>query len=123
MSQFQRTDAEQAVIKSLLMQPEYLEQIRDLLQPKYFSDDRNREVFEAICGNKLESAQGTQLQDEIAGIKAEPSHIRYYAEAIVEGWKREQIVIVADEILRAAQEGTTPADEVMALGQEKLGAL
>lgn len=122
-------EAEEAVLGSLLINPDGLRRLKQRILPHYFFILRNRYVYEAMLSlhERKEDVDiltvGTELQERnhltlVGGrayltnlMNSAPTHIHVetYALIVKEAWRRRQLLILAQKLGESSLEGSPEA--------------
>lgn len=124
-------ESEESVLGALLLKPDALHEIADILIPEAFYLPKYRYVYEAICdrvhaglpvdpvllGDELEAAGASGIVTmadlaELANATPSAANIRAYADVVVDRFVRRQVMAASAEIHMLANQSGTGTDAV-----------
>ncbi len=135
------TEAEQAVLGSVLSNAQVLDDVSAILKPEYFYSRQNGEIFrEMLLLQSTEKAVDfvTVLDAVVnAGVFSTPedakvylysvfesvpavSNVRDYARIVADKYKTRSVIRACAEVMESAQDGQTPADSLLDLAEQKM---
>lgn len=119
----QNLDAERGVLGSLMILPEAIDEIADVLKADHFYSDAHQKIYAAIRGlyengvrgidavtlaeelirrEQFEEVGGPACLAEILDAVPHAAHMRYYASTVREKWMQRQLIYAATEMLEDA---------------------
>ncbi|MEW6439283.1 MAG: DnaB-like helicase C-terminal domain-containing protein [Pseudomonadota bacterium] len=134
-------EAEQAVLGSLLIAPRTVAQVAPILRPEHFQSARHRALYELLLDLDPSEYDGLIIKDGLkrdgrwerfggydwlAGLIAavpSPARVLYYADLVVEAWRRRQLVGIGYRLTEAAGGSETGSRELIADTVEELYSL
>lgn len=137
----QDTDAEQAIIGSILLSATALDDVAEIINPGDFYQPKHEAIFRAALavqarreavdaltvGSELERTGDSKriggseyLFQCVTGVPV-AANAGHYAEIVVEKAKRRLIETAARRIMAAVQEGAADADAILARAEEEIG--
>lgn len=139
----QDLEAEKAVLGSILLKPDFLDDVSEVLEPSYFYVEANRRLYRHLvemrgAGHKidtllaaerlkqagdLEAVGGAAYLAEVLQSVAVPHHAVYYAELVAAAAKRRAMIQAAWDTLVGAYNPTTDTEELVATAEISLNRL
>lgn len=136
----QDLDAERAVVGSILLSANALDECAELINPGDFYMPAHEQIFRAALAvqSRQEPVDALTVGDELekAGSRVERHYLRecvetvptasnvaYYAELVVEKAKRRLIDAAARRIMAAVQAGTADADSILEQAEDEIGRI
>lgn len=137
------TEAEEAVLGSLLIDPEALEKIQGDLQPSDFYRTSNASIFESVLAlaARGEGADFVTLSEELrsrgtydqigglvylshlVGVVATAAHVEHYARRVAQAAVRRRLISAAGRIAGLAYDETTELESVLASAASEVAAV
>lgn len=137
----QNLEAEMAVLASILLMPEAIDEVGDLLRPDLFYADRHQKMYAAISHlyeNGVKGIDAVTLAeeldrrkqfDEIGGpeylakiLETVPNaaHVKYYAKIVRDRWIQRSLVYSCTEILDECYGGSRETEDVLQAAEQKI---
>lgn len=136
----QAVDIEEAVLGALLLEPNSVADVLDILVPECFYKEANRKIFKAISSLALQHApidiytvaqelKKTDDLDEIGGpyylsqlsmkIGA-AAHLEYHTKVLVQKYIQRELISISYEVQRDSFDDTIPVDDLLDSTQQKI---
>ena len=136
----QNLEAEQGALGSILLSPEALDDVVEVLRPDHFYSEANQRIFEAIMRLHERGVKGdaVTLSEELARngdtevvggdqyliqvLEAVPNaaHARYYADIVRDRWIQRTLANSCNEILGEVYDGGKDTEDVLASAEQRI---
>ncbi|MEO1498096.1 MAG: replicative DNA helicase [Planctomycetota bacterium] len=136
----QSQEAEQAVICSVMLLPEAIDDVSMIVRPDDFLDDANRRIFRRILAmheqghaldsmlliqqlrdsGEYESVGGAPYLAKIASAVATAAHAEYYAKIVREKSTLRSLITASTDILKEAYDPTVEPREALSRAEERV---
>ncbi|MBL6704773.1 MAG: replicative DNA helicase [Planctomycetaceae bacterium] len=130
----QNLEAEQAVLGSMCLSPEAVDDVAEALRGEHFYFEPNQVIFEAVIAmtkrgvkpdvvtlseeleraGKLEAVGGDDYLIQILEAVPNAAHARYYADIVIDRWTRRRISEISAVAHAAVVDGTDDTDDILA---------
>lgn len=139
----QAIDIEEAVLGALLLEPNSVADVMDVLVPECFYKEANRVIFKAISAlamrhdavdiytvaqelkktNDLETIGGTYYLTQLSLKIGAAAHLDYHAKILVQKYIQRELISISYEAQRDAYDDTINVDDLLDGAQQKLFTL
>jgi len=137
----QNLDAERGVLGSVLLMPEAIDEVAEVIRPEYFYSEAHQKIFQAIHHlfennvkgidgvtlanelqrrNELEEVGGAVYLGEILEAVPHAAHVKYYSSIVREKWMQRTLIYACTEILADSYELTTEIDDLLQNAERKI---
>lgn len=137
----QNLDAERGVLGSVLLMPEAIDEVAEVIRPEYFYSEAHQKIFQAIHHlfennvrgidgvtlanelqrrNELEDVGGAVYLGEILEAVPHAAHVKYYSSIVREKWMQRTLIYACTEILADSYELTTEIDDLLQNAERKI---
>lgn len=137
----QNLDAERGVLGSVLLMPEAIDEVAEVIRPEYFYSEAHQKIFQAIHHlfennvkgidgvtlanelqrrNELEEVGGAMYLTEILEAVPHAAHVKYYSSIVREKWMQRTLIYACTEILSDSYELTTEIDDLLQNAERKI---
>lgn len=137
----QNLDAERGVLGSVLLLPEAIDEVAEVIRPEYFYSEAHQKIFQAIHHlfennvkgidgvtlanelqrrNELEEVGGAIYLTEILEAVPHAAHVKYYSSIVREKWMQRTLIYACTEILADSYELTTEIDDLLQSAERKI---
>lgn len=136
----QSVDAEEAILGGILLDPEAITRIVDILPTQAFYISTHQEIYKAAVAlhgegkptdlihlsdwlythNLLTKVGGTSKLAQLVENTVSAINVDRYAALVLDKWKRRQLIHAGNEIVQLGYETSEPLDEVLNASEQKL---
>lgn len=136
-------DAEQGLLGSVLLLPDCLDDVCQVLSPCDFFDESNRRLYEELLAmhgegrgidtttlcdrlkraGVFETVGGSAYLYKLGQCVPNPAHARYYAQIVADHARRRELIQASTETLRAAYEDAVEMDQLVSEAEERIMAV
>ncbi len=137
----QNVEAEMGVLGSILLLPDTIDEVGDILHPDHFYADRHQRIYAAIQGlyengvrgvdavtlaeeldrlKQLEEIGGVEYLAKILETVPNAAHAKYYAKIVRDRWIQRSLVYACTETLDECYSGTKETEEVLHSAEQRV---
>ncbi|MDY5024739.1 MAG: replicative DNA helicase [Candidatus Egerieousia sp.] len=136
----QATEIEEAVLGALLLEPNAITEVMDVLTPECFYNEANRKIFQAISGlaslhrpidiftvteelkktNDLETCGGPYYLSQLSMRIGAAAHLDYHAKILVQKYIQRELISISYQVQKNSFDDSIPVDDLLDNTQQSI---
>src|SRR5574344_2003412 len=136
----QATEIEEAVLGALLLEPNAITEVMDVLTPECFYNEANRKIFQAICTlasshrpidiftvteelkkvNDLEICGGPYYLSQLSMRIGAAAHLDYHAKILVQKYIQRELINISYQVQKNSFDDSMPVDDLLDNTQQSI---
>ena len=136
----QATEVEEAVLGALLLEPNAITEVMDVLTPECFYNEANRKIFQAICTlasshrpidiftvteelkkvNDLEICGGPYYLSQLSMRIGAAAHLDYHAKILVQKYIQRELINISYQVQKNSFDDSMPVDDLLDNTQQSI---